>query len=645
MRLFNVIFAVFLAAATVFSQVNYNVIDDFNRADNDALGNGWTEHEVTADQLSISSNTLFCKTGGESGLEPTNASRDLTAAEPTFDLGSNALTGWSFHMDLNRNPSGWGTSNYSLGWVLVANEDDFSSSTVDGYAVLWSGADDELKLVEFTDGISGTDPGTTVISTGVDWDDISSDGINIRVEVTSDGHWTMYYEEGTPIDTPSDIDAAVAASASNVTDLFDDSNMIYSGPIWAHSTSTSSTSTGSFDNFDFGLGTPPQNTTVQFAAAADTANEGDGTYELVVTITNPDPSNATTADVVLTSGDPADIGNYTTQTVTFPAGSSDNQTVTITITDDSEVEGDEAFVFELQNVSGGNNAAVGTPSQFTLTIEDNDHAAVPDIVINEIMQNPAVVADDKGEWFELYNNDTQTVDINGWIIKDEDSDYHVINNDGPLTIDPGDYLVLGINDTMSVNGGAPVDYMYDRFQLGNSSDEIILVYSDGITEVDRVEYDNGATFPDPSGKSMELKNPNFDNNDGANWDVSSTPYGDGDLGTPGAKNSDFVSAIDHAQDRGALIDRFQIKPNYPNPFNPGTTFQIAVPQNSRVTVGIYDVTGRLVNTLFAGELHKGVYTYHWNGKNSQGQTVPSGIYFASLRSGQTTKSIKMMLIK
>ncbi len=400
-----------------------------------------------------------------------------------------------------------------------------------------------------------------------------------------------------------------------------------------------------FDDLGRHTFNPSNNTTVQFDTSKATVNEGDGTYDIVVTITNPDPNNATTADVVLTSGDAADIGNYTTQTVTFPAGSSDNQTVTITITDDSEVEGDEEFVFELQNVSGGNNAMAGTPSQFTLTIEDNDHAAVPDIVINEIMQNPAAVSDDKGEWFELYNNDTQTVDINGWIIKDDGSDYHVIDNGGPLTIDPGDYLVLGINDTMSVNGGVPVDYMYDHFILSNGEDEVVLVYSDGITEVDRVEYDNGATFPDPNGKSMELKNPNFDNNDGANWDVSSTPYGDGDLGTPGAKNSDFVSGIDPSQNQGTVIDRFQIEPNYPNPFNPSTTFRITVPQNSRVTVGIYDVTGKLVNTLFAGELRKGIYTYRWDGKNSQGRTVPSGIYFASLHSGKTTKSIKMMLIK
>ncbi len=466
------------------------------------------------------------------------------------------------------------------------------------------------------------------------------DGVKIDVIGTEDG------------DPGSGWDVAGVSAATKDHTLIRKSDVTSGTTDWAASAGTNTDDSqwivepeDYFDNLGYHTFNPSNNTTVQFDTSRATVNEGDGTYDLVVTISNPDPNNATTADVVLTSGDPADIGNYTTQTVTFPAGSSEDQIVTITITDDNEVEGDEDFVFELQNVSGGNNASAGTPSSFTLTIEDNDHAAVPNIVINEIMQNPSAVSDDKGEWFELYNNDTQTVDINGWIIKDDGSDYHVIDNGGPLTIDPGDYLVLGINDTTAVNGGVPVDYMYDHFILSNSSDEVVLVYSDGVTEVDRVNYDNGATFPDPNGKSMELKNPNYDNNVGANWDVSSSPYGDGDLGTPGAQNSDFVNAIENGRNQGTIIDRYQIFPNYPNPFNPSTTFRIAVPKYSKVAVNIYDITGKLVNTLFSGELSQGIHSYVWNGKNNQGKSVPSGIYFAVLRSNNITRSLKMMLVK
>ncbi len=389
---------------------------------------------------------------------------------------------------------------------------------------------------------------------------------------------------------------------------------------------------------------PSNNTTVQFASSAASVNEGDGTYDLVVTISNPDATNATTADVVLISGDPADLGNYTTQTVTFPAGSSDNQIVTITITDDSELEGDEDFTFELQNVSGGNSATTGSPSQFVLTVIDNETPAVPDIVINEIMQNPNAVADSDGEWFELYNNDSQAVDINGWTIKDDGSDSHLIDNGGPLTIDPGDYLVLGINGDQATNGGVVVDYVYSGFTLANGADEVVLIYSDGTTEVDRVNYDGGTTFPDPTGASMELKNPGMDNNAGANWGEALSPYGDGDLGSPGAQNSIFVSVI---EDNPVLSsDSYQIFPNYPNPFNPSTTIRISVPQQTAdVQVLIYDVTGKKIRTLFNGTINKGAHEFKWNGFNDFGSMVSTGVYFALLKTKNASKSVKMMLLR
>lgn len=113
-------------------------------------------------------------------------------------------------------------------------------------------------------------------------------------------------------------------------------------------------------------------TTVQFTSGSASVGEGSGTYPLTISITNPSPSSATTLDVVLNSGSSSDINNYTTQQVTFPANSSANQTVTITITDDAASESSESFEFEIQNVSGGSNASVGSPSIFTLTIEDND---------------------------------------------------------------------------------------------------------------------------------------------------------------------------------------------------------------------------------------------------------------------------------
>jgi len=96
---------------------------------------------------------------------------------------------------------------------------------------------------------------------------------------------------------------------------------------------------------------------------------------------------------------------------------------------------------------------------------------------------------------------------------------------------------VGDNGDPLQNGGYVCDYVYSGMSLGNSSDEVIIEY--GRTIIDSVGYDNGATFPDPNGSSMEL-NPAYmnyiDNDDGTNWYEAATPFGDGDNGTPGSAN-------------------------------------------------------------------------------------------------------------
>ncbi|MEL6557155.1 MAG: Calx-beta domain-containing protein, partial [Bacteroidota bacterium] len=85
----------------------------------------------------------------------------------------------------------------------------------------------------------------------------------------------------------------------------------------------------------------PTNTIVTFTSETGSAAEGDGTTTISVSIANPSASTATTVDVALTTGTAADLNNYTTQTVNFPANASADQTVTLTITDDALLEGNE----------------------------------------------------------------------------------------------------------------------------------------------------------------------------------------------------------------------------------------------------------------------------------------------------------------
>lgn len=121
------------------------------------------------------------------------------------------------------------------------------------------------------------------------------------------------------------------------------------------------------------------NTRVFFASSSVTKAEGDAPFSIVVSISAPSAGSATSVQVVLTggTGTAADINNYTTQTLSFPAGSSANQNAAITITDDTFEEGTETLIFKLRNVSGGTSAAIGTDSVFTLTLGDNDDVTAP----------------------------------------------------------------------------------------------------------------------------------------------------------------------------------------------------------------------------------------------------------------------------
>ncbi len=115
------------------------------------------------------------------------------------------------------------------------------------------------------------------------------------------------------------------------------------------------------------------NTSVEFATTNSSVSEGVGTVDLTLSITDEDATTDTDVDVVLIVGSAGRINSYTTQTVTFPGGSSTDETVTITVTDNSLCDGNATLTFELQNITGGQGTPqIGTNDQYALTITDND---------------------------------------------------------------------------------------------------------------------------------------------------------------------------------------------------------------------------------------------------------------------------------
>ncbi len=356
--------------------------------------------------------------------------------------------------------------------------------------------------------------------------------------------------------------------------------------------------------------TPPATVTLTFDEGIDAATGGDAANYSVYQTANPAATVAVTAAAV----------------------QADSTLVVLTLAADPSGVAHTVAVTGVTDLAGNPIAAGATASIV-------EPAPVPVLVITEIMQNPFILADADGEWFEVYNAGALAADLNGLVIRDDGIDDHVIDAGGPLVINPGEYKVLALNATAMAAEGVTVFYQYSGITLSNADDELQLETADG-TVIDRVAWDDGLTFPDPSGASMQWIGTG-DNADGANWSDSGPVFGSGDRGTPGAAN-DVVSA---APTPGLVT---ALRGNAPNPFNPTTAFRFTLAAESHARLAVFDVRGRLVRTVVDARLAAGDYdgAYRWDGRDDQDRAAVSGTYFYRLTvDGKVVGSGKMMLVK
>jgi len=90
---------------------------------------------------------------------------------------------------------------------------------------------------------------------------------------------------------------------------------------------------------------------------------------------------------------------------------------------------------------------------------------------------------------------------------------------------------------------------------------------------------------------------------------------------------------------------FALGQNVPNPFNPQTTIRFSVPDTRGVTLRVYDVAGRLVNTLVERQYPAGTHVVNWDGTDRRGASVASGVYFYKIIAGTDVATRKMVLLR
>ncbi|NLT51201.1 MAG: T9SS type A sorting domain-containing protein [Ignavibacteria bacterium] len=114
-------------------------------------------------------------------------------------------------------------------------------------------------------------------------------------------------------------------------------------------------------------------------------------------------------------------------------------------------------------------------------------------------------------------------------------------------------------------------------------------------------------------------------------------------------NYNKITDIKLSENENPYGKEYSLSQNYPNPFNPSTTIKFNIPNNGveatrRVVLKIFDILGREVITLVNEHKPAGNYTVEWNGTNSAGQKVGSGIYFYQLKTGSGFVETKKMLL-
>lgn len=175
------------------------------------------------------------------------------------------------------------------------------------------------------------------------------------------------------------------------------------------------------------------------------------------------------------------------------------------------------------------------PISRTATVEVVE---VGDVVITEVMFDPAGVADTAGEWFEVTNAGGAAIDLAGFVLRAGTASYSVPAS-APDALAIGDWFVFGINASTAANGGVTVDYQYNTLSLPNTGALALSVEFDGVV-IDAVNYTIGAWT---EGNSLTLNPAHInavDNDTAGNWCAARAgdTYGTaGNHGTPGAANA------------------------------------------------------------------------------------------------------------
>ncbi|MEL0338449.1 MAG: carboxypeptidase regulatory-like domain-containing protein, partial [bacterium] len=106
-----------------------------------------------------------------------------------------------------------------------------------------------------------------------------------------------------------------------------------------------------------------------------------------------------------------------------------------------------------------------------------------------------------------------------------------------------------------------------------------------------------------------------------------------------------ISGVELSIEQEIIPEEYALHQNYPNPFNPSTQIGYALPENSNVTIVIYNMLGSKVRTLINEVQDAGFRNVLWNATNDNGAPVSAGMYIYTIQAGKFYQAKKMILLK
>jgi len=260
-----------------------------------------------------------------------------------------------------------------------------------------------------------------------------------------------------------------------------------------------------------------------------------------------------------------------------------------------------------------------------LSVQIQGSSILSDLVINEFMAgNTETIADPQGEyddWVEIYNRSSESISLEGIYLTDDPED--TVHWEFPDTSIAGYGYILVWTD--NDDGDRPG--LHANFRLDKSGEYIGLYDTQANGNVMIDAYTFGSQQDD-------ISQGRFPNGEG-DFIFMATP-------TPGWENV-FSTDVDRSE--ALLPESIHLYQNYPNPFNSDTWICYNLNSYAEVSLAIYDIQGRLILVLVDKPQVPGEHILSWNGLNTRGLKVATGIYIYQLKVNDVIVRKKMVFVQ